>query len=416
MSTLPAWIKRSENGSLGEARARALLLERFWLLERSIDKDGADYLIQRRLTADNFLSRDPPRLGVVQVKYIQDEGTSIYIKPEYVTDPDGKPYGEFYLLVHSGTEDAQRQFLLSGKQIIDDFKISTSKSGDSNYYIPGKQILSGSRYEILSKKTALDRIEHSLKNANFLRNRFHFGASEYVKIEKDHIDSDYILPIQNGYCDFDREFFKQKKEMQSTLFNLEEVVEAIGKILRCTDPIEAYEIYQNSIEEYVGGYGWRSSLSFGADFFGDEDFIAAAKNHKARLGKIRELGLENSYIRLLDEYEAAVLGKIVKDTLWECEDELSVSAEYDPSTLQSLTVQLNKPTASKKESYPIVLKSELGKNKIVFLPRQLNNRWKGDDGKDALEVVRNNSWQIRRAFQKELDRHLLGEDLESPWL
>lgn len=73
MSEVPVWIKRAENGAIGEARARAFLLERFWLLERSIDKDGADYLIQRRLTEDNFLSRDPPRLGVVQVKFVQDE-------------------------------------------------------------------------------------------------------------------------------------------------------------------------------------------------------------------------------------------------------------------------------------------------------------------------------------------------------
>src|SRR5690554_6568317 len=99
MSKTPAWIKRSENGAIGEARARAFLLERFWLLERSIDKDGADYLIQRRLTEDNFLSRDPPRLGVVQVKFVQDEKTAIYIKKDYVLGPDGRPYGEFYLLV-----------------------------------------------------------------------------------------------------------------------------------------------------------------------------------------------------------------------------------------------------------------------------------------------------------------------------
>ena len=39
---------------LGEARARAFLMERFWVLERSVDVEGADYLIQQRLTQRIF--------------------------------------------------------------------------------------------------------------------------------------------------------------------------------------------------------------------------------------------------------------------------------------------------------------------------------------------------------------------------
>ncbi|MBE4480656.1 hypothetical protein HJ011_23320 [Vibrio parahaemolyticus] len=40
--------KREENGNLGEALAVAVLLKRFWVLDRSVDVDGADYLVQKK--------------------------------------------------------------------------------------------------------------------------------------------------------------------------------------------------------------------------------------------------------------------------------------------------------------------------------------------------------------------------------
>lgn len=46
---VPGWMKAMQNGSQAEARARAFLMNRFWILERSVDINGADFLIQRRL-------------------------------------------------------------------------------------------------------------------------------------------------------------------------------------------------------------------------------------------------------------------------------------------------------------------------------------------------------------------------------
>ena len=65
----PAWLKAMQNGSIGEARSKAFLIDRFWLLERSVDIDGADFIIQRRLTKKNLLDKEAPRLGVVQAKF-----------------------------------------------------------------------------------------------------------------------------------------------------------------------------------------------------------------------------------------------------------------------------------------------------------------------------------------------------------
>ena len=41
-------LKSMENGSIGEARTKELLIDRFWILERSVDVQGADFIIQRK--------------------------------------------------------------------------------------------------------------------------------------------------------------------------------------------------------------------------------------------------------------------------------------------------------------------------------------------------------------------------------
>ncbi|NLA21274.1 hypothetical protein GPU89_38335 [Burkholderia cepacia] len=153
------------------------------------------------------MSREAPRLGVIQVKFLQDEKTSIYIEPSYLCDEYGAAYAEFFLLINSGEEDSQRQFILSAKDIISNFGKSRLKRGLDKYYINGTAVMSTSKYEILSRSRALDRIEHALNNADFTRNRMYFGASTgYIKIEKHQIDNDYLIDLDNGYCDIDKDF------------------------------------------------------------------------------------------------------------------------------------------------------------------------------------------------------------------
>ncbi len=74
----PVWLKAMQNGAIGEARTRAFLIDRFWVLERSVDIDGADFIIQRRITSSNLLDEKPPRFGVVQAKFFSGPETSHY--------------------------------------------------------------------------------------------------------------------------------------------------------------------------------------------------------------------------------------------------------------------------------------------------------------------------------------------------
>ena len=82
----PVWLKIMEHGATGEARTKAFLLDRFWVMERSVDIDGADFLIQLRSLSTRFTDASPPRVGIVQAKYYQDRATTQYIPCHYVVD------------------------------------------------------------------------------------------------------------------------------------------------------------------------------------------------------------------------------------------------------------------------------------------------------------------------------------------
>jgi hypothetical protein len=101
-----------QNGALAEARSAALLLERFWILDRSVDIEGADHIIQRRLSGRSLLDPSPPRLGYVQSKFYASEETTQYIHRAYVLTPEGEARGEFFLLAHTGAADAANVYFV----------------------------------------------------------------------------------------------------------------------------------------------------------------------------------------------------------------------------------------------------------------------------------------------------------------
>lgn len=68
-----------------------------WVLERSIDVNGADFLVPCRPTIHRLTDKvPPPRLGVVQAKFFQDEGTTHCVPWSYVVDDKGEPLEGFF--------------------------------------------------------------------------------------------------------------------------------------------------------------------------------------------------------------------------------------------------------------------------------------------------------------------------------
>ncbi|WP_412495359.1 hypothetical protein [Vibrio cyclitrophicus] len=416
MNNKQPWLNAMENGVLGEARAKALLLERFWVLEESVDVQGADYLIQRKLNETNFMDKEAPKLGVVQVKFIQNGDTYISIKKSYVCDQYGEPYNEFFLLVFSGSEDDAQSYLLSAKDIINEFY---TKGEDENciFKVAGKNIIESTNYKITNKCSALNTIEHALKESSFRDNRRFLGSTSYIKLAPEQINQDLLLPLDNGYADFQKEFYENKKNLQHTLFCIEDAVEVINKILACTDPEEAFDIYEDQLTEYV----WNDNLSFSIDCFNDEDFLTAIKNHKERLMALRDKGLENNFLHLMYRYKKSMITKLSKMEFTK-DSKIKVVASYCSESLEDISVNIT-VIEDEGHAYPFVKKSELGYQEIIYKPYSwfqvcsYNTKVANiEKTYTKAEMLEKKHWQYCRAFQVAVEKLLIGEELVSPWM
>ena len=155
----PPWLRRMENGSIGESRARCFLIDRFWILERSVDIHGADILIQRRITSENILDPSPPRFGVTQAKFYETNSTTQYIPQRYLVDQKGQPRREFFVLCFTGSEDNKIVAFLTAEDVLRRFKEATGDKAGS-FALPGKDVFIDELI-VKSQTAALDRIEQS---------------------------------------------------------------------------------------------------------------------------------------------------------------------------------------------------------------------------------------------------------------
>lgn len=400
----PSWLKAMENGGIGEARARALLMERFWVLERSVDVDGADYLIQQRLMGKNFLDQEPPRLAVIQVKFIQDGNTYIKVKREYAVDDKGNPYGEFFVLVFTGREDSERSFLLTSRDLIS-AATEIDDDGQKILRLRGSKLLETSNYDIVQKKLALDKIEHALKNASFFDNRRFIGRTHYVEINADQIDHDYTLPLDNWWGDIKKEFYLGKEALRRNMFDLDDVSDALRRIVTTTDPIEALEIYEEEISPYLSYGGRGDQLQMTISFY-DDDFFEVVKNHRERLSKLRELGLEGSFFGLIATFNDAVANEVVKLAVDPNLRAIRIKVKYDEDSLSNVTVVVA-PAPEPDDRYEVV-ESSKGQQELVFrVPGEIHEV--EERNKDSF--LKERSWIFQKPFQKALEETYLGADL-----
>ena len=285
----PKWLLSVEHGVLGEARARALLLERFWVLERCVDVDGADLLIQRRY----LLDRKPQILGRIQAKFIQDEHTQVRIRRRDVVDEAGTAQ-DYFLLIFTGFGTGSKSFLISANEIVSTFH-SCETDPEFNY-LSGRQILKSDRFEILDVDRSLTRIEDALKRADFLRNRRFILGSQYPEVEIDpaHIDEDYEIPLHTWYGDLREEFFNTKQRIKNAIFEMTDAIEQLRGFVESTDPIEAWA----QIEQFMHRHETKSgAIRFDWNLV-NEEFIDEAVKRRRTLDKIRQLKVETTYLQL----------------------------------------------------------------------------------------------------------------------
>jgi hypothetical protein len=332
---LLAWLKAMQNGTIGEARTRAFLIDRFWVLERSVDINGADFIIQRRITASNLLDESPPRFGIVQAKFFSSQDTSHYIQKQYLTDNDREIRKEFFVVCHTGTEDDTKSYLLTSQDLITDFEVT---SGDK-IKIPGRKLFQSSKYEILLKTQSLDLMEQALILADFKKNRaFLSWFLPEVRFDPNHIDPIYKESIDNWWGDIPEGFIKLKKTAQKALYDLGDLHRDLTAIIQESDPEKALAIAEEIYRSFKGGHDL--SLPLPNDLY-DEELHAVVLHHKEKVTTLKNVGLLDPFIGMRDSLLTAIVKDLAPYMPIDPTKVYRIEMHYDPVTLGNIVITGN---------------------------------------------------------------------------
>ncbi len=112
-----------QNAKIGEIFTEAILLKKFWVLKRSVDIEGADFLVQQRNTAPEQARNRPIALGLVQAKYFE-KNNQVRIARLYVEDQNG-PRPDFFAFLHTMREPCETtNYFFSSEEIVRSWSIT----------------------------------------------------------------------------------------------------------------------------------------------------------------------------------------------------------------------------------------------------------------------------------------------------
>lgn len=242
-----AWLKRMENGSIGETRTKAILIDRFWILERSVDVNGADLLIQRQLKERDLNDPKPAKFGVVQAKFRQKLPTTIEIKEEYVL-LNGRPRDNFFLFVHTGMENERRAYFYTADQLV--------KLLDENFRFTIQDPLPSNVYE--STKEVLNEIEKKLERMDLNDNYSSiFSRNSSQLYYHQSLDLRDFAPVKEEFKvtlprlgDFGWITDEARQEVKKFIIGyVDPLIEIANKMKASADPIEIYDLWDEFASE-----------------------------------------------------------------------------------------------------------------------------------------------------------------------
>lgn len=387
MDSFPTWLKSNQNGYIGEIRTKSFLLNRFWVLERSVDIHGADFLIQRRILEKNLLDDEPTRFGVVQAKFSENNQTTHKLKKSYVIDNDGNPRNEFFLIIHTGNEEHQRMFLLTSKEITNDF--STNEKNE--FIIPSRKLFASQKYQVIEKKISLDRIENHIQYAEFYKNRlFAFSGLSSGTPDLDGILPEYKENFDYWFGSIAEAFKEQKQKVFNVMRTLEEIHAYFISFLESTDPMEASLIGERWEHEFG------SSISMPEIHQpGFSDFYRWSRFHKGRIDDLRNDGVLDNYLsarkKIISEANSFLQDLSSKMINRNTRHEITI--EYNPETLKfkSLSNSIYQMDANEGFDFSKIIRAREGH--IVFY-------WKAGLVFDSEGIAKMNEFYLDDVMEK----------------
>ncbi|MFW5793802.1 MAG: hypothetical protein ACOCWC_05915 [Bacteroidota bacterium] len=282
-------IKRMQNGSIGEARTKSFLIDRFWILERSVDIDGADFIVQIRLIGEEAISQKLTKFGRIQSKYCQDGNTQIRLKKDYVVDSQGKERLDFFLIVCTGIEDTQSMYLLTANDILTIFGDS-EKLKESNVFCFYSKRIFNDRYLIKNKQFALNRIEKSIDCSDYFKNRsFIFTELNTANPKFNNILPEFTEDIEYSSGRIPEMFREKKVVAYNSILEIENVYSLLKEFVETIDPIEATIIAEKLLNKYP-----QRILKLPEIF--SQDFYYILVCHKELIMSLKKEGALDNYI------------------------------------------------------------------------------------------------------------------------
>lgn len=194
--------KREENGAIGESLTQSILLSRFWVMKRSADVDGADFLVQRRsdtLEALRQRAHEIDIMGIIQSKYFENSNR-VRVQRSYVLQ-NGIPRKDFFCILHSHDEDEEPiHYFFSAADIVNEFDLSLCQ----NYF--WFALSAGRQYEYYKNKDQKfinDKISlgmyqaESDANKSFIKNKLTVYATPTMHYQEQP-DFEYTLDVFNN--------------------------------------------------------------------------------------------------------------------------------------------------------------------------------------------------------------------------
>jgi len=193
--------KREENGRSGESLTQSILLSRFWVLKRSADIDGADFLVQRQcddLEEVRRRAHEIQILGIVQSKYFE-KSNQVKVQKDYVLDKN-QPRKEFFCSLHTHDEEGENvHYFFSAEDIVNEFEVSLC---EKYYWFALTEERKYTNYKNQKNRFILDKIESGMNqaegNANkgFIQKKLRVFARPTMHFQ-DIPDFQYMLTIVN---------------------------------------------------------------------------------------------------------------------------------------------------------------------------------------------------------------------------
>jgi hypothetical protein len=334
----PGWLRSLEHGAIGEARARALLVDRFWVLERSVDVEGADLLVELKPNPFAPLDRNRP-LARIQVKYIQDERTMVSVHARYVRATIGAAYQQFFLLVTTGDVDSAQWFLLDGPTIDANFKVGKRGSRAGQFLISGRRILRTRRYERTTGKSIADEIETVLRRVD-AKDQIRFMSGSLGLAEPPQIDATYRVPLYNNYASIKSTFDEMRRKIQSVVIDMEDTLKRLRAVVDSSDPDAAFGLIETrEVYDYQDKDG---DLNYSLGKAIDWEFFSSVRDHRERVERLREANLEEAFITLWRRVDADVRRELRRRDPIDRQDTIRASLSYDEASLRFEGLKLSR--------------------------------------------------------------------------